>query len=125
MILAGVFLALAVVGCKGSSSSDSAPAASASAAAKVGASCDKVSTLSVCSNYSGTLLAGGDKAVEMQCRSLGGTFTNAACPNTSVVGRCVMTTGEERLYYATGGSSFTDATAKSHCQSLFGRWAAP
>ena len=57
------------------------------------------------------------------CGKLSGTFVYAACPNTSIVGACTLSTGEVRTFYASGSAPWDAARAKKECETSFsGAW---
>lgn len=104
----------------------SASAASASGASPWRtASCDRVPSASVCSEYSGAYLAQNEAVITSQCNKLGGAFVPAECPNTSVLGSCALGTSEVRNFYASGAVAFDAARAEKECTSSYkGKWSA-
>ena len=88
-------------------------------------SCDRVTSVSTCSEYR----LGGAGADEAQttaaCAKLGGSFVYAECPNTTIVGACKLSTGEVRKFYSGGNASYDPARAKKDCEGPFhGTWTA-
>jgi hypothetical protein len=95
-----------------------------SAPARTG-SCDRVTTMSVCSEYSGSRLVLNEAVLSATCVKLGGAFVRAACPNTSVLGSCTLATGEVRKFYASGGAPYDATRAEKECTGPYtGKWAA-
>lgn len=126
-----VALLLALFGCSRSEPDAAAGAKGTRAAASSGlgtvtrlGSCDRVTAMSVCSEYSGAYLARDEAVLTASCSKLGGIFVYAECPNTSVLGRCTLSTSEVRKFYASGGASFDAARAQKECESSYkGKWA--
>lgn len=88
------------------------------------ASCDRITAASVCSEYSGANLAQNEALHSASCVRLGGTFTRAECPNTSVLGACTLSTAEVRKFYGGGGAAFDPARAETECTGSYrGTWA--
>jgi len=86
-------------------------------------SCDRGSLTGTCSEYAGTYLAQNEILLTSSCAKLGGTFVYAECPNTSVVGGCVLSTGEIRKFYGTGASAYAAEQAQRECETSFrGSW---
>src|SRR4051812_29096538 len=89
-----LLILLSSVGCR-SSSTTSGPAdggaAEASTALRLG-SCDRSPTTGTCSDYDAAYLAQNQNLLTTSCTKLGGTFVFGACPNTSVVGACKLST---------------------------------
>lgn len=111
--------------CEKSEGTGATPSASASAALTPAAkgSCDRVSTMSVCSEYAPAQLAKDTAVLTAQCTKLGGTYVAAGCPNTAVLGSCTLGTGEVRTFYASGGAAYDAARAAKECSSLYsGTW---
>lgn len=89
------------------------------------ASCDRITSMSVCSEYSGSFLAHNEAIHSAGCAKLGGSFSAGECPNTSVLGACTLSTGELRKFYGTGGAAWTAATAEKECAGAYrGKWKA-
>lgn len=86
------------------------------------ASCDRVPSMSVCSEHDAAALREGTRVLDAQCTKLRGTFTLAACPNTALVGSCRIATGELRRFYASGGAPFDAARARAECDAYHGRF---
>lgn len=87
------------------------------------ASCDRVTSMSYCAEYSGTYLAQNELALSGSCKKLGGAFVFAECPNTAVLGACTLPTGEVRKLYASGGAAFDAARAQKECATSYhGAW---
>lgn len=89
------------------------------------ASCDRVTSAGVCSEWSGSYLAQNSALVSASCQRLSGTFVMAECPNTTVLGSCTLSTTEVRRFYSAGG--FYDAAkAQKECEtSLKGKFGGP
>jgi hypothetical protein len=88
-------------------------------------SCDRVTAMSLCSEYSGAYLAQNEAVLSSSCAKLAGAFVGAECPNTSVLGSCTLSTGEVRKFYASGGSPFDVAKAEKECTGSYsGKWSA-
>jgi hypothetical protein len=86
-------------------------------------SCDRITPASVCSEYTGSYLAQNEAVLTATCGKLGGTFAYAECPNSSVLGTCVLATGEARKFFGTGGAPYDPARAKKECESSYkGKW---
>ncbi len=86
-------------------------------------SCDRVASMSVCSEYAAPQLAKDPAVLTAGCTKLGGTYVAAPCPNTAVLGSCTLGNGETRRYYASGGASYDAARAQKECTSLYaGAW---
>ena len=84
------------------------------------ASCDRVTSASVCSEYA---LTDDEARLTASCTKLAGSFALAECPNTSVLGSCTLSTGETRKFYSGGGGSFDARSGKKDCEgSLKGKW---
>lgn len=124
LTLSASLLSLAV-GCdkgKGSGSAEGA-APSASAPAATQASCDRVSSMSVCSEYAASQITASGAVLSSQCTKLGGAYVAAPCPNTALLGRCTIGTGEVRVYYASGAAAYDGARAEKDCTSSYrGKW---
>lgn len=89
------------------------------------ASCDRVTTMSVCSEYSGNNLVLNEAVLSATCVKLGGAFVRAQCPNTSVLGSCTLATGEVRKFYGSGGAAYEVANAEKECSGPYkGKWSA-
>jgi hypothetical protein len=107
----------------GTSTADSAAATTPSSPPRTG-SCDRVTTMSVCSEYSGSYLALNEAVLSATCVKLGGAFVRAQCPNTSVLGTCTLATGEVRKFYSSGGAAYDLAKAAKECTGPYtGTWA--
>jgi hypothetical protein len=127
-------LALLLAACLGACSRSGAGDASASAEAGAPpssvasprtASCDRITSMSVCSEYSGAYLAQNEAVHSAGCVKLGGTFVAAECPNRAVLGSCTLSTGEVRKFYGSGGATYDLVTAEKECTGPYrGRWAA-
>lgn len=86
-------------------------------------SCDRVTNMSVCSEYYGAYLAQNEAVLSSACAKLSGAFVGAECPNTAVLGSCVLATGEVRKFYASGGASYDAARAEKECTGPYkGKW---
>jgi hypothetical protein len=106
----------------GSSSSSVAPQGAARSRTS---SCDRVTGMSVCSEYSGSYLEGSEAILGAACAKLSGAFVGAECPNTSVLGSCTLATGEVRKFYASGGAAYDAARAEKECSGPYkGKWTA-
>jgi hypothetical protein len=89
------------------------------------ASCDRVPSMSICSEYAGAYLAQNEAVLSSSCGKLGGTFVGAECPNTAVLGSCVLSTTEVRKFYASGGAVYDAARAQKECEGSYrGKWSA-
>lgn len=89
------------------------------------ASCDRITAMSICSEYGAAHVASSAKILGAQCTKLGGAYVASPCPNTSVLGACTMSTGEVRVYYASGAISYDAARAEKDCsQTMRGKWKA-
>jgi hypothetical protein len=87
------------------------------------ASCDRVATMSVCSEYSGAYLATNEGFLRGSCQKLGGSFASASCPNTAFLGTCTLPTSESRKLYASGGNAYEITRAEKECRETYkGRW---
>jgi hypothetical protein len=95
----------------------------ASASSRIG-SCDRISKMSICSEYAGGYLARDEAILTSTCAKFSGTFVYAECPNTSVLGACKLSTTEARKYYASGALAYDATRAKQDCDSLKGKWTA-
>jgi hypothetical protein len=101
---------------------DEAPAPSA-VTAPVRAACDRVTTMSVCSDYALARPAKDPALLAAACTKLGGTYVASSCPNTAVLGACTLGNGEMRTYYASGGAAYDAPRAEKECTSLYaGAW---
>lgn len=81
--------------------------------------------MSVCSEYSGGYLAQNEPVLTAACAKLAGTFVPAECPNTAVLGTCVLATSEVRKFYASGGAAYDAARAQKECEGSYrGKWKA-
>lgn len=101
--------------------SSPSPARDAGAPARL-ASCDRVAAMSVCSEYEGAYLAQNELAVTTTCKKLSGAFVYAECPNTALLGSCVLATTERRRFYGSGQAAYTLESAKKECASFRGTW---
>lgn len=100
---------------------DATAPATSGALGKV-ASCDRVTSAGVCSEWSGSYLAQNSALVSAQCQRLSGTFALAECPNTTVLGSCTLSTTEVRRFYSSGGY-YDAAKAQKECEtSLKGKF---
>jgi hypothetical protein len=98
-------------------------ASSATASPSRIASCDRVSSMSYCAEYSGAYLAQNELALSGSCKRLNGAFVFAECPNTAVLGACTLPTGEVRKLYASGEAAFDLARAQKECATSYhGTW---
>lgn len=89
------------------------------------ASCDRVPTMSVCSEYAGGYHAQNEAVLSSSCGKLGGTFVAAGCPNTAVLGTCELSTSEVRTFYASGGAAYDGTRAEKECVTSYrGKWSA-
>lgn len=89
------------------------------------ASCDRGQAAGTCSEYTGTYLDQNEFLLKSSCGKLGGAFVFAACPNTSVVGDCTLSTSEVRRFYGTGASAFDPERGRTSCEGTFrGSWRA-
>ena len=105
-----------------SSSSSSSLGARGTSTGRTG-SCDRVTNMSVCSEYYGAYLAQNEAVLSSACAKLSGAFVGAECPNTAVLGSCVLATGEVRKFYASGGASYDAARAEKECTGPYkGKW---
>jgi len=128
------FLALASCSRGGSSEAQAGESAASASAASVASSeakpsrlgsCDRVTKMSVCSEYAEPYLGRNEPVLTGMCSKLGGVFAYAECPNTSVLGTCKLATSEVRKYYASGGAPYDASRAKTECESSYrGMWAA-
>lgn len=121
MVLRVAVVVLFVSACS-KSEEPKADAASAPSAPIHVASCDRVTSAGVCSEWSGNYLAQNSALVSASCQRLSGTFVMAGCPNTTVLGSCTLSTTEVRRFYSTG--NFYDAAkAQKECEtSLKGKY---
>ncbi len=86
-------------------------------------SCDRVTKMSVCSEYSGSYLAQNEAVLSAGCAKLSGAFVAAECPNTSVLGSCTLATGEVRKFYGGGGAAYDPSRAETECTGPYkGKW---
>lgn len=112
---------------KNDATSSGSGAATASATAPVStrtASCDRVPSSSLCSEYLGSYLAQNEAVLSATCQKLGGTFVRAECPNTSVLGSCTLSTTEIRKFYGSGAVAYDVAKAEKECTTSYkGKWA--
>jgi hypothetical protein len=117
-------LVLSDAGCTRRSSDEASPSgADASAASARIASCDRVTSMSVCSEYAGAYLAQNEPYLSTNCGKLAGTFVIAACPNTAVLGSCELSTGEMRRFYGSGDSAYDAPRAEGECTGAYkGTW---
>lgn len=89
------------------------------------ASCDRVPSTSLCSEYTGSYLTQNEAVLSSTCGKLGGAFVQAECPNTSVLGSCSLSTTEVRKFYGSGALAYDAAKAESECVSSYkGKWSA-
>lgn len=87
--------------------------------------CDRITAMSVCSEYSGSYLVMNEAVLRSSCGKLAGTFVGGQCPNTAVLGSCTLATSEVRHYYASGGATYDAARAEKECTGNYtGKWAA-
>lgn len=110
---------------EGASASASSSSSSSSVGTPTGrtSSCDRVTNMSVCSEYHGTYLALNEAVLGSACAKLSGAFVGAECPNTAVLGSCVLATGEVRKFYASGGAPYDVARAEKECTGPYkGKW---
>lgn len=111
--------------CSRRSGDDSAAPAdvdSSVATARLG-SCDRVTSMSVCSEYAGSYLSRNEAVLASGCKKLGGAFVVAECPNTNVLGSCTLSTTEIRKYYASGGTAYDPTRARTECETSYrGAW---
>jgi hypothetical protein len=108
-----------------SSSSSTSSSSSSSVGTPTGrtSSCDRVTNMSVCSEYYGAYLAQNEAVLGSACAKLSGAFVGAECPNTAVLGSCVLATGEVRKFYASGGASYDVSRAEKECTGPYkGKW---
>jgi len=129
VVLVALVALHATSGCTRSSEGASgAPSASVGAVTPVSSrtsSCDRVTAMSVCSEYSGAYLAQNEATFSARCGKLGGVFVGAECPNTNVLGSCVLSTSEVRKFYASGGATYDAARAETECTGPYkGKWSA-
>jgi hypothetical protein len=107
-----------------SSASSASSAAPRSTPTGRTSSCDRVTNMSVCSEYHGAYLAQNEAVLSSACAKLSGAFVAAECPNTSVLGSCTLSTGEVRKFYASGGAAYDAARAEKECTGPYkGQWA--
>lgn len=86
-------------------------------------SCDRSAIDGTCSDYDAAYLEQNRTLLVQSCGKLGGAFVGDACPNTSIVGTCTLSTGEARSFYATGPSAYDPARARAACTTTFhGTW---
>jgi hypothetical protein len=113
-----------VAACSRGGATDSGDASAATAAPSTRtASCDRITAMSVCSEYTGAYLDQGEALHLASCKRLGGTFVAASCPNTSVLGSCALGTGEVRRFYGGGGAPYDVARADRECRGTYkGTW---
>ena len=124
VIVAALVASLATMACRDDSSTTRVADASATRAPRIG-SCDRVPAMSVCSEYAGDHVAQNEAVLASACRKLSGTFASAACPNTAVLGSCVLSTSEVRKFYASGGAAYDAARARAECEGPYhGMWSA-
>lgn len=126
-VLASVVVACGATGCSRSNEAEAGAGAGASASAPAllarTASCDRITGMSVCSEYSGAYLAQNEAVHSAGCVKLGGTFVAAECPNTAVLGSCALSTGEVRKFYGSGGAAYDVARAEKECTGPYkGTW---
>ena len=123
----------ALVGCGGGeSSAGSAESAGSSATEQTAApsaqtgSCNKVATLSVCTDLSGDAFVIGESLQRSMCEGTSGTFAmNTACPSENRLGSCQLEGGQVRRYYSGGNLMYDAAGAESDCTELYsGTWTA-
>jgi hypothetical protein len=98
------------------------PDASATIAPRI-ASCDRITSMSVCSEYSAAYLGTNEAVHRAACAKLAGTFALGECPNTSVLGTCTLSTGEARKFYAGGAAAYDAVSAEKACGGYAGTWA--
>jgi hypothetical protein len=100
-----------------------AVASSATGSSSRIASCDRVTAMSYCAEYTGAYLAQNEVALTGSCKKLGGAFVLAECPNTAVLGACTLPTGEVRKLYSSGEAAFDLARAQKECATSYhGTW---
>jgi hypothetical protein len=81
--------------------------------------------MGVCSEYSGAYLIENEAVLGSSCSKLSGIFVLGECPNTSVVGSCVLSTTEVRKFYANGTAAYDAPRAKTECEGPYrGKWKA-
>ena len=118
-----VMVALSVACSKSEDEKSAAVASSATSTPSRLASCDRVTAMSYCAEYSGTYLAQNELALSGGCKKLGGAFVFAECPNTAVLGACTLPTGEVRKLYSSGEAAFDAARAQKECATSYhGTW---
>lgn len=127
LVVVAVAALLLAVACSKEGSDAAVDAAPSSAPVVPGrtGSCDRVPAMSVCSEYSGGYLAQNEPVLTAACAKLAGTFVPAECPNTAVLGTCVLATSEVRKFYASGGAAYDAARAQKECEGSYrGKWKA-
>jgi hypothetical protein len=112
------------VGCCGGSSSasedwltEAAEAAAASTASDGQVkTCNDTVSISQCSEHQGQAFAIlGEDFYKGICELTDGSWGTDPCPTGDIVGRCDDGDGSVTIYYSTGGSPYTAATAKEGC----------
>jgi hypothetical protein len=84
------------------------------------ASCDRGALAGTCSEHTGKHVADNKVFLASTCTKLGGTFVDAECPNTSVIGACTLPTSEVRNFYGTGSAAWDPERARSECAGSLG-----
>lgn len=111
-------------GCARAPAVDTADAGPAASPPRV-ASCDRAHAAGTCSEYAGAHLEENEARLTSTCATLGGAFVHAACPVTSALGDCALSTGESRKFYGTGASAYDADGARVACEDTFrGTWRA-
>jgi hypothetical protein len=106
-----------------SASSGASSGASRSTPTGRTSSCDRVTNMSVCSEYRGAYLVQNEAVLSSGCAKLAGVFVAAECPNTSVLGSCTLSTGELRKFYGSGGAAYDAPRAEKECTGPYrGQW---
>jgi hypothetical protein len=124
MLLAVASLATCDRSCAGESASTTTTLEAAAPPTRIG-SCDRVASVSVCSEYTGAYLSQNEASITSSCKRLGGSFAYAECQNTVVLGSCRLPTTEVRKFYGSGATPYDAAGAQKECDVLFGgTWSA-
>ena len=112
--------------CGGGSSAATAEAGSASgdssSSSKGGSkSCDDMSSLSQCSEFTNkSMKLLGEDFYKGMCELTSGKWGEDACPTENVVGTCDDGEGSVTIYYSNGGSPYDATTAREACEFLDG-----
>lgn len=121
-----VSLLVVLPGCsrgEGAGGGDAGASSPPAASAVAHASCDRVSAMSVCSEYAPAQVSASGAVLAAQCTKLGGAYVAAPCPNTAVLGSCTIGTGEVRVYYGSGAVAYDAGRATKDCTATYrGKW---